>query len=157
MLVDDFDGDGNLDVAINTNDFGTDVSVGRYDALNGLLLKGDGKGGFTPLSILESGIFIPGNGKALIKLKGTDGKYLMAAAQNRAPLKVYRLKKASSSILLQPNDVMVELTYKNGKKQKRECYYGSSFLSQSSRFLSIDENVNAVSITNSKGETRQIK
>lgn len=157
MLVDDFDGDGNLDVAINTNDFGTDVSVGRYDALNGLLLKGDGKGGFTPLSILESGIFIPGNGKALIKLKGADGKYLMAAAQNRAPLKVYRLKKASSSILLQPNDVMVELTYKNGKKQKRECYYGSSFLSQSSRFLSIDENVNTVSITNSKGETRQIK
>ena len=38
MVTDDFDGDGNLDVVINTNDYGTDVSVGRYDALNGLML-----------------------------------------------------------------------------------------------------------------------
>ena len=43
MIADDFDADGNLDLAINTNDYGTDVSVGRYDALNGLMLKGDGK------------------------------------------------------------------------------------------------------------------
>jgi hypothetical protein len=49
MIADDFDGDGNLDVLINGNDFGTEVSVGRYDALNGLLLKGDGKGNFQPL------------------------------------------------------------------------------------------------------------
>ncbi len=63
MAVDDFDGDGNLDVIINGNDWGTEVTVGRYDALNGLLLSGDGKGNFTPLSILESGIYIPGNGK----------------------------------------------------------------------------------------------
>ena len=69
MVTDDFDGDGNLDVVITTNDYGTDVSVGRYDALNGLMLKGDGKGNFVPQPILESGIFIPGNGKALIKLK----------------------------------------------------------------------------------------
>ena len=47
MLADDFDGDGNLDVLISGNDFGTEVSVGRYDALNGLLLKGDGSGGFS--------------------------------------------------------------------------------------------------------------
>jgi len=43
MVSDDFDGDGNLDVLINGNDFSTEVSLGRFDALNGLLLKGDGK------------------------------------------------------------------------------------------------------------------
>ena len=53
MVADDFDGDGNLDVLINGNDWGTEVSVGRYDALNGLVLKGDGKGNFTALSILR--------------------------------------------------------------------------------------------------------
>ena len=47
MVADDFDGDGNLDVVINANDYGTEVQSGRYDALNGLLLKGDGKGNFT--------------------------------------------------------------------------------------------------------------
>jgi hypothetical protein len=41
MIADDFDGDGNLDLAMNTNDYGTDVTVGRYDALNGLMLKGE--------------------------------------------------------------------------------------------------------------------
>jgi len=59
MVVDDFDGDGNLDVLLNGNDFGTAVGIGRYDASYGLLLKGDGAGGFTPLSIAESGHLYP--------------------------------------------------------------------------------------------------
>ena len=40
MIADDFNGDGNLDVVMNTNDFGTESTVGRYDALNGLYLVG---------------------------------------------------------------------------------------------------------------------
>ncbi|MEO5563763.1 MAG: VCBS repeat-containing protein, partial [Chitinophagaceae bacterium] len=36
MTTDDFDGDGNLDVMMSGNDYGTEISVGRYDALNGL-------------------------------------------------------------------------------------------------------------------------
>ncbi|RYE12905.1 MAG: hypothetical protein EOP51_30725, partial [Sphingobacteriales bacterium] len=63
IVVDDFDHDGNLDVILNGNDYGTDVSTGRYDAFNGLMLKGDGKGGFKPLTIMQSGIYIPGDGK----------------------------------------------------------------------------------------------
>ncbi|MEJ7588233.1 MAG: VCBS repeat-containing protein [Ferruginibacter sp.] len=43
MTTDDFNQDGNLDVAVNGNDFGTEVSNGRYDALNGLVMLGDGK------------------------------------------------------------------------------------------------------------------
>ena len=50
MVVDDFDGDGNLDVAISGNDYGTEVATGRYDAFNGLMLKGDGKGNFKPIN-----------------------------------------------------------------------------------------------------------
>jgi len=156
MVAEDFDGDGNLDLAINTNDYSTDVSVGRYDALNGLLLKGDGKGNFVPQTILESGIYIPGNGKALVKLRGKDGKYLLAAGQNRGPLKVFELKKQSRFISLQPHDVSVELLFKNGKKQRQEFYYGSSFLSQSARFLKADDNVKSLTITESNGKTRKI-
>lgn len=37
MLAEDFDGDGNLDILINGNDYGTEVSVGRYDACNGII------------------------------------------------------------------------------------------------------------------------
>jgi hypothetical protein len=156
MVMDDFDGDGNLDIAMSTNDYGTDVTVGRYDALNGLLLKGDGKGNFSALSIIESGIFIPDNGKALIKLRSKSGKYLLAASQNRGPLKVFELKKDIKAITLQPDDVSIEIIFRNGKKQKQECYYGASFLSQSARFVSIDKNAASVTITSNNGNTRKI-
>lgn len=91
MVTGDFNKDGNPDVCINTNDFGTDPSNGRYDALNGLVLKGDGKGGFEPLSIAESGIFIPGNGKGLAALKSSSGKLLLVAGQNKGALKIFEL------------------------------------------------------------------
>jgi hypothetical protein len=156
ISVDDFDGDGNLDVVINGNDFGTEVNIGRYDALNGLLLKGDGKGNFNPLSILQSGIYIPGNGKALVTLKSSKGKYLMAASQNKGALKVFELNKNYKMIPLAPFDESAIITYKNGKKQKREFSYGSSFLSQSGRFITIDNNVISVEIKNNKGVVRKL-
>jgi len=156
ITVDDFDGDGNLDVVINTNDYSADVAVGRYDALNGLMLKGDGKGNFIPQTILESGIFIPGNGKALVKLRGKNGKYLLAAGQNRGKLKVFELKKSTNNITLQPGDASAEILFKNGKKQRLESYYGFSFLSQSARFLSINKNVASIIISDSKGQTRKV-
>ena len=156
MVVDDYDGDSNLDVLINGNDYGTEVSVGRYDALNGLLLKGDGKGAFVPLSILQSGIYIPGNGKALVKLQSSSGNYLLAASQNRDALKVFQLKRKVSSLKLQPSDISAEIKFKNGKTQKQEFYYGSSFLSQSARFLTVDQNATSVTIKNNTGQTRTI-
>ena len=156
MIADDFDGDGNLDLVINTNDYGTDVNVGRYDALNGLMLKGDGKGNFRPLTILESGIYIPGNGKALVKLRGKNNRYLLAASQNRGPLKVYSLKHDVQNIAVQPDDVSAELIFRDGRKQKQEIYYGCSFLSQSARFLSINKNVLIVRITDSNNKTREL-
>ncbi|HUS01328.1 MAG TPA: VCBS repeat-containing protein, partial [Chitinophagaceae bacterium] len=156
MIAEDFDGDGNLDLVVIGNDFGTEVTVGRYDACNGLYLKGNGKSGFTPLPILQSGWFVPGNGKALVKLKSSTGKCLLAASQNKGPVKIFELKKNIQIIQLQPADVSAVITYKNGKKQKREIGYGSSFLSQSGRFLNIDNTIFSVEIRDNKGNTRQI-
>jgi len=156
MVVDDFNDDGNLDICMNTNDFGTVPSYGRYDALNGLILLGDGKGKFTPLNIAQSGIFIPGNGRALVKLRNSDGNYLIAASQNKGPLKVFQLKKACITLSLNADDVSALVKYKNGKRQKREAGYGNSFLSQSARFIIVDNNVASIEITNSQGKTRTI-
>jgi len=156
MVVDDFDDDGNLDVLINANDYGTEVSTGRYDAMNGLLLRGDGKGGFTALSILQSGIYIPANGKALAKLSSASGDYLVAASQHHDVLKLFQLKRKKQIIKIKVDDLSAMIKYKNGDTQKEEFYYGSSFLSQSSRFIAIGKNVSSVQIKNSKGEVRTI-
>jgi hypothetical protein len=156
IVADDFDGDGNLDLVMNGNDYGTEVSIGRYDALNGLFLKGDGKDHFHAETILQSGIFIPGNGKALVKLKSASGKYLLAASQNRGPLKIFELKKNQKTFNLEPLDVRATVKYKNGKTSVQEFYYGSSFLSQSGRFLLLEDSVSSVEITNSQGITRKV-
>lgn len=156
IVSDDFDGDGKLDLLMNTNDYGTNVAVGRYDALNGLLLKGDGAGNFIPLSSLKAGIFIPGNGKAMIKLRGNKGQYLVAAGQNRGSLKLYRLTKDVTNIDLLPNEVSAAITYRDGSLQKREFYCGSSFLSQSARFITVDKTVASVTITGINGKKRLV-
>jgi hypothetical protein len=157
MVADDFDGDGNLDVLISGNDYGTDISIGRYDALNGLLLKGDGQGSFIPLSIQQSGIYIPGNAKGLIKFAGNNNQYFVAASQNREALKIFGLNKNKKIIRLNPNDANALLHYKNGKIQKEEFYFGTSFLSQSSRILALDDNVVEVVVVDAKGNKRIFK
>ena len=156
MVADDFDGDGNLDVLINGNDFGTEVTIGRYDALNGLLLKGDGTGKFAPQSIKQSGIYIPGNGRALISLRGKDD-IIVAASQNKAPLKLFSLKNQSNNIQISPTDVTAIIKYKNGTSEKREFYYGTSFLSQSARFIKISNAVSSVDIVDNKGLHRSLQ
>lgn len=156
MVVDDFDGDGNLDVAFNTNDYSPDPVVGRSDALNGLVLKGDGKGGFIPLSILQSGIFINGNGKALGKAMAADNSYLLIATQNRGPMQVYKNKHTGKMIRAEKNDVFAVTTLANGQHQKTEWYYGASFLSQGSRFFMIPENAVSCIITDAMGKERNV-
>ncbi len=156
MITEDFDGDGNLDILLVGNDFGTDVATGRYDAGNGLFLKGDGKGHFTTLSVLQSGWFIPGNGKAIAKLRNKDGQVLIVAGQNRGPVKVYKLKRAIKTLLLNNDDVSLVVKYKDGQTQKREINYGLSFLSQSARFAVIDSNITAIEVRNSSGAKRII-
>jgi hypothetical protein len=156
MLSEDFDGDGNLDLLATGNDYGTEVSVGRYDACNGLFLKGDGKGSFRPLKILESGWFVPGNAKALVKLRRNDGKCLIVASHNRGNLKTFELKKTVGYIGLNPTEISAIVTYKDGRKQKREIGYGASFLSQSGRFINTDSRMRSVEIKDYKGNVRTI-
>ncbi|MEP7280015.1 MAG: RNA-binding protein, partial [Bacteroidota bacterium] len=157
MVVDDFNKDGNIDVAINGNDYGTETGNGRYDAMNGLVILGDGRGNFSPQSILQSGLFIPGNGKALIKCSGANSNYLLAASQNNGPVKIFRSKDKQKIIPLTPNDKYCIYNLKNGKKRKEEFYIGQSYLSQSGAFIVLDESMVSVEVTNNKGEIRMIK
>jgi ASPIC and UnbV/FG-GAP-like repeat len=156
MVVDDFDGDGQLDVLLSGNDYGVEPVVGRSDAMNGLLLKGDGKGGFMPVPIDKSGIFLPGDQKALVKLRGDANHYWVVAGQNRGPLQVFERNSTVRCIPLQADDVSAVFTYRDGTRRKEECGYGSSFLSESGRFLAVSGPVVGVEVTNAAGRTRKV-
>jgi hypothetical protein len=59
IVADDVDGDGNLDVIVAGNLYDAEPNTPRADAGNGLWLRGDGKGGFTPVPALQSGFLTP--------------------------------------------------------------------------------------------------
>lgn len=157
MAADDFDGDGNLDLLINGNDFGTDVSIGRYDALNGLLLKGDGKGNFKPLSIMQSGIYLPRDGKGLIKLRSARNTYMVAASEHLGPMRIFELNRTVKFLNVLPGDSYAIILKNDGKLTRQEFYYGSSFLSQSSRFIAVDNHVSKITIYSANGKARIIE
>lgn len=156
MVADDVNGDGNIDLIINGNDYGTEVSVGRYDACTGMVLLGDGKAGFQEQSMLQSGLYIPGNGKAMVTLKGAYGKQWIAASQNRGRLLLFKPRESASMIPLEKDDQYALITYSNGKKQKREFGFGSSYLSQSGRWLKAEKGVRTIELFKLNGQKRSV-
>lgn len=79
----DVNADGNTDIIIAGNEYETEAMTGRYDASYGLVLLGDGKGKFSPLSFAKSGFILDGNVKDLqfLNIK-SKGKVIMAAVNN---------------------------------------------------------------------------
>ena len=157
MVAQDVDRDGNLDLMLVGNDYGGEILVGRYDALNGLWLRGNGKGDFAPQTIAASGFYVPGDAKGLAQLTDRQGRQLLVATQNRGRLKVFRNTQPARAVPLQTTDVSALLTLADGRKQKVEFSYGTSFLSQSSRALLLGPQVKAAEITNSKGAQRAVR
>lgn len=93
ILVDDFDSDGHLDALLAGNDFQAEPQFGRYDALNGIFLRGDGEGNFQDIPSAQSGFFVPGQCNQLVKMKTANGQTLILAGQNNDSLQVFRLNK----------------------------------------------------------------
>ncbi len=161
MMSEDVDGDGNLDLLMVGNDYGMELYSGRHDAFNGLLLKGDGKGGFNSLSIAESGFFVKGDAKGLAKVHTANNEDIWIATQNQDSLLVYakaaNAENADAKWMdLKPDDFCADITYRNGKKRRVEFYYGSTYLSQSSRKFLIEKEAAKITVTNFKGAKREV-
>ncbi|MEB8347188.1 VCBS repeat-containing protein [Flavobacteriaceae bacterium KMM 6898] len=77
ILVDDFDGDSNLDIIVAGNLYSSEVETPRNDAGKGLYLKGDGNGHFQPIKNYDSGLFIPGDVKDMVPIMIKGEKYFL--------------------------------------------------------------------------------
>ncbi|MDQ2720209.1 MAG: VCBS repeat-containing protein [Bacteroidota bacterium] len=161
MVSEDVDGDGNLDVLMVGNDYGMDPYSGRHDAFNGLCLKGDGKGNFSSTTIAQSGFFVKGDAKGLAKIHTAKNEDIIVATQNQDSLMVYSKndqykKNILKWISLKPDDFCADVILNDGRKTRVEFYYGSTFLSQSSRKFAIEKNMKKIIITNFKGIKRNV-
>lgn len=79
ILTHDVDGDGNLDLVVAGNLYHTEPNTPRADAGNGLWLRGDGAGGFTPVPPYESGFLAPLNVAALARIRTPRGHAVLVA------------------------------------------------------------------------------
>jgi hypothetical protein len=154
MTVNDLNLDGSLDIILNGNEFSMSPGLGRYDAMNGLVLLGNGKGSFAPQSIASSGFFVPGNGKALVSLN-RGGQLTLVAGQNSGRVKVFQ-GRGSRIISVLPADVYAIITFKDGRSRKQELFFGSSFYSQSSRFLEVNPSIKQIVVFDNNGAQREI-
>ncbi|HET6567197.1 MAG TPA: VCBS repeat-containing protein [Rhodothermales bacterium] len=82
ILPGDFDHDGHTDLLLGGNFYGVKPDLGRFDGSYGLLLRGDGKGGFVTVPPRESGFFVKGQVRDLQFANTPDGKLILAARNN---------------------------------------------------------------------------
>jgi hypothetical protein len=76
----DVDRDGNLDLLVAGNIYDTEPNTAPADAGNGLWLRGDGRGQFTPVSPRQSGFLAPGNVTGLSAIKTPTGSAVLVAS-----------------------------------------------------------------------------
>ncbi len=86
----DINKDGKEDMIIAGNFYPFRVQLGPMDAGIGLILLGDGKGNFSPQTYDKTGLYIPGDVRNLIELKG-EKNTLIVAAKNNEPVQVIKL------------------------------------------------------------------
>ena len=142
VSVGDLDGDGREDVVLSQNFFGVEPETSRYDAGRGLLLIGDGRGGFEAVSGQESGIKLDGEqrGCALADFDG-DGRCDLAIGQNSGFTALYRNVGGAPGLRVRlrgpagnPDGIgaMIRLKYRDRFGPARLLQAGSGYWSQES-------------------------
>jgi hypothetical protein len=91
IVVEDLDGDGFKDLIIAGNEYQAEVTIGRYDASYGTVLKGSKEKSFIPLSLSKSGLILMGDIKSMAMITSANGSKLLLAAANNDSVRVYQI------------------------------------------------------------------
>ncbi len=145
LVVADFDGDGAEDLFLAQNFFANRPEEPRLDAGLGLLLRGDGRGGFTALSPMESGIRIHGEQRgAAAGDFDEDGRPDLVVAQHGAATRLLRNTTARPGLRVRLNGpaanpdalgARVRLKFGTRTGPTREQHSGSGYWSQNSAVM----------------------
>jgi hypothetical protein len=158
MLAGDYDADGNPDVLLVGNSYAEETQGGWADASIGAVLLGDGKGGFRYVNGAASGFFVDGDAKAIAELVLDERRSLVLVTQNNDSLRVFSALRAGAvrHLRLEPLDAYAVLTLADGRTRRQELYYGSTYLSQSSRYLTVPRDAAKVVVYDSRGRARAL-
>ena len=141
-VAQDFNADGKLDILLTGNLFdGPEPQIPRRDAGYGLLLIGDGKGGFSPMSIPQSGFKASGDARGLATVRIGKGSTLCElVANNNGPTQTFAHDfSREGSKLWQPKPgarcTHAVIRMKDGSQRRVEFPLGSGYLTESSHTL----------------------
>jgi enediyne biosynthesis protein E4 len=160
MMAIDLNHDGNLDLVGVGNFYWTDVVIGKYDALKGLTMLGDGKGNFKPLSLQQSGFMVDNDARALARIETKNNQSLFIISQVLDSVKVFKSNGNDNSKRIYPtqNETYAVLYMDGNKKRKLELAYGGGYLSQSSRSITVNTTIKSVELYDANAvKTRTIK
>jgi enediyne biosynthesis protein E4 len=87
--MDDYDGDGKMDLLIGGNFYQSKPEVGIYDASYGQLLKGDGNGGFVAMNAEHSGFFSKGAIRNILAIN-TGKQKLVLISRNNNKIEIFK-------------------------------------------------------------------
>jgi hypothetical protein len=93
LLPGDFNNDGKPDLLLCGNNFNITPAQGRLDASNGLLLEGNGKGIFKPLTVNESGFFAGKDARSMVVMNKKDNQKIIVVGNNNDAVQLFRCKK----------------------------------------------------------------
>ena len=82
ILATDVDHDGKPDLLLGGNFDGFRPDIGAMRSSYGLVLRGDGKGGFTPIPARESGLSITGQIRDIQRVRTAGGDLIVVARNN---------------------------------------------------------------------------
>ena len=86
ILPADVDEDGKTDLLLAGNFDGMKPEIGRLAGSYGLLLRGDGAGGFAPVPAARSGFFVPGQSRDIQRMRTPGGTVYVVARNADRPL-----------------------------------------------------------------------
>ena len=158
----DVNGDGNLDVMALQNFWGADPGVMRYDAGLGLVMLGNGKGGFTVEESPKIGFVarLDGRGLAMVNT-GTDSVAHFVAVNNTSYAQLFERRYSPETgriERLKPNEAVTHavVEFKSGKKRRMEFPIGSGYLTQSSRMFLVTPDMERIDLYNGDDRVRQV-
>lgn len=159
-LAIDADADQDLDILLVGNRYSTEVFEGRHDALNGLYLENDGSGNFSISNSGNHGFNADGDARSLVQYVASDKNvYLLAGINDQKP-KIFKQHSKENQELIFPNkdEWKAVFTFHSGKRQAKEFYIGSGFMSQSSKGILLDKNqVKEIEFHHINGTSRKVQ
>lgn len=156
MVSGDYNGDGNPDILAVGNSYSPEIISGRNDASIGLLLMGDGKGGFTSCKVQESGFMADNDSKGLAKVILPGNRELVVVANNAGPARTYLFTKKGNYYRAENDDAYAICAFEDGRTFKHEFYFGSTYISHSDRILNVPPGVKSITVYDWKGGQKTI-